>query len=371
MDVFDGIEIAGTALPNRFVRSATWEGMATEEGAVTPELTQLMKALAEGGTGLLITSHAYVRKDGQASLRQVAIDDDVLLPGLRGMCDAAHGAGTKIFAQLAHAGVNANSALSGREPLGPTETQNALGTKVREMTEEDIALLTESFADAARRAVKAGFDGVQIHAAHAYCLGEFLSPFYNRRTDVYGGSVENRARALIEVYRAVRKVTGSGYPVVAKINSEDFIDGGLTPSMMVETALIMESEGFDAVEVSGGGGPIARYSSHRLRSQAPDGEVYYRDAARLYRTRVKKMPLMLVGGIRSLETAREIVREGLADMIAISRPLICEPDLVRRWASGNTRRSPCVSCERCLEMAAEGRGLRCALNEGADSAAKE
>jgi 2,4-dienoyl-CoA reductase-like NADH-dependent reductase (Old Yellow Enzyme family) len=370
MDVFDGIEIAGLTLPNRFVRSATWEGMAAEDGAVTPELTRLMKDLAEGGTGLLITSHAYVRKDGQAGPRQMAIDDDVLLPGLRGMCDAVHGAGAKIFAQLAHAGVNANSTLSGREPLGPTEMQNALGTKAREMTEEDIALLAESFADAARRAVRAGFDGVQIHAAHAYCLGEFLSPFYNRRTDSYGGSVENRARALIEIYRAVRKVTGGGYPITAKINSEDFIDGGLTPSMMAETALVMEGEGFDAAEVSGGGGPIARYSSHRLRSQEPDGEVYYQDAARLYKTRVKRMPLMLVGGIRSLETARKIVREGLADMIALSRPLICEPGLVGRWALGDTRRSACVSCERCIKTAVEGSGLACAMSEGADNTAQ-
>jgi 2,4-dienoyl-CoA reductase-like NADH-dependent reductase (Old Yellow Enzyme family) len=167
----------------------------------------------------------------------------------------------------------------------------------------------------------------------------------------------------------VRKAVGDGYPVVAKINSEDFIDGGFSPSMMIETALIMESEGFDAVEISGGGGPAARYSFARLGSQAPDGEVYYRDAARLYKTRVKKMPLMLVGGIRSLETAREIVREGQADMISLCRPLICEPGLVKRWASGNTDRSACISCQTCLKKAVEGKGLSCALNAGANGGA--
>ncbi|MDR1979967.1 MAG: NADH:flavin oxidoreductase [Synergistaceae bacterium] len=355
MDVFDGIVVGGATVKNRFVRSATWEGMATAEGAVTPELTRLMKTLAEGGTGLLFTSHAYVRKDGQASLRQLGIYDDALLPGLREMCDATHKARGLIFAQLAHGGANANRALSGLEPVGP-ET----------MSEEDIAALTRDFAKAAARAVKAGFDGVQIHAAHAYCLGEFLSPYYNQRTDRYGGSVENRARALVEVYRAVREAVseakGSGYPVTAKINSEDFIDGGLTPPMMAETSAIMESEGLDAMEASGGGGPAARYSSHRPGDpQTPDEEAYYKDAARLYKARVKKMPLMLVGGIRSLETSRRILREGLADMIALSRPLIREPHLMKRWAQGDHRRAACVSCEGCGAAAAAGNGLRCVL----------
>jgi 2,4-dienoyl-CoA reductase-like NADH-dependent reductase (Old Yellow Enzyme family) len=362
MDVFDNIAIGGITVKNRFARSATWEGMATEEGAATPELTRLMKDLAEGGVGLLIASHSYVRREGQAGPGQLGIHNDALLPGLREMCGAVHGAGALIFVQLAHGGVNSDASLSGLEPVGPTAMENGRGEKVREMTKEDIALLTGSFADAAGRAVKAGFDGVQIHAAHAYCLGEFLSPWYNRRTDGYGGSVENRARLLIEVYRAVRGVVGKAVPVVAKINAEDFIEGGLTPPMMVETAALMENEGLDALEVSGGGGPVARYLSHRPTDPQTPGEVvYYEDAARLFKERVKKMPLILVGGIRSLETSRRILRDGRADMISLSRPLICEPDLVGRWASGDARRSLCVSCEGCSKLAASGRGLKCVL----------
>ena len=361
MDVFDSIVIGGVAMKNRFVRSATWEGMATTEGAVTPELTHLMKALAEGGTGLLFSSHAYIRKDGQASLKQLGIDDDARIPGLREMCDTVHKAGARIFAQLAHGGANANRALSGFAPVAPESVENAQGEKARAMSEEDIFVLTQDFVKAAIRAVKAGFDGVQIHAAHAYCLGEFLSPYYNKRTDRYGGSVENRARALVEVYRAVREAVGK-YPVTAKINSEDFIQGGLTPAMMVETSALMESEGLDAIEISGGGGPVARYSSHRPGDlETPDKEVYYKDAARLYKSRVKKMPLMLVGGIRSLETSRRILQDGLADMIALSRPLICEPGLVNRWASGDERRAACLSCEGCGAVAAAGKGLWCVL----------
>ncbi|MDR1376089.1 MAG: NADH:flavin oxidoreductase [Synergistaceae bacterium] len=362
MDVFDSIAIGGVTVKNRFARSATWEGMAATEGAVTPRLTRLMKVLAEGGTGLLFSSHAYIRRDGQAGLFQLGIYDDALLPGLSEMCDAVHKGGALIFAQLAHGGANASKALSGLDPVAPSAAKNAKGESSRVMSEEDIAILTQDFAKAAARAVKAGFDGVQIHAAHAYCLGEFLSPHYNRRTDRYGGSVENRARALIEVYEAVREAVGKRYPVTAKINAEDFIEGGLTPSMMAETSALMENEGLDAMEVSGGGGPEARYSSHRPGDlKTPDDEIYYKDAARLYKSRVKKMPLMLVGGIRSLETSRRILRDGLADMISLSRPLIREPDLVKRWASGDERRASCVSCEGCGATAAAGKGLHSVL----------
>lgn len=362
MDVFDKITIGGLTLKNRFVRSATWEGMATEEGAVTPPLVQLMRTLAEGETGLLISSHAYVQKVGQAGPRQLGFYDDSLLPGLSEMCAAVHDAGGVVFAQLAHAGANANAGLSGLTPLAPTATENVRHEKSRTMTEEDIARLVDDYAAAAHRAVKAGFDGVQIHAAHAYCLCQFLSPHYNKRTDRYGGSVEKRAQAFVEVYRAVRKAVGDRYPVTAKINAEDFLDDGLTPEMMVETCLILENEGLDAMEMSGGGVGARYLSSRAFDPKTPDEEGYYRDAARLYKKQVK-MPLMLVGGIRSLETARQFLNDGLADMIAFARPLVCEPDLVKRWASGDTRRSACISCEGCRKPAGSGEGIRCIVKK--------
>ena len=361
MDVFDGTKLGALALKNRFVRSATWEGMATNEGASTPQLSRLMGLLAEGGAGLLVTSHAYVDRAGQAGPWQLGIYDDELIPGLKEMCDTVHRAGGLIFAQLAHAGANANSSLSGLEPLAPTAMENARGEKSRSMTEEDIAELVRSFGRAARRARDAGFDGVQIHAAHGYCLSQFLSPYYNKRTDRYGGSVENRARAFVEIYETVRKIVGKDYPVIGKINAEDFIEGGLTPEMMVETSAIMESKGLDAMELSGGT-PQGRYSSHRLFDpKTPDQEGYYKDAARLYK-RTVKMPLILVGGIRSLTFSRALLSEGLADMIALSRPLVREPGLVNRWFSGDAAPSGCVSCEKCIQFSASGEGLKCVFS---------
>ncbi len=356
MNVFSNIELGGVCVKNRFVRSATWEGMATDEGFVTPKLAEYVRRVAEGGVGIVISSHAYVSVEGQAGPWQLGIYNDALIPGLSQLARAV-----VAFAQLSHAGANANAALSGMQPVAPSAIDgNARGEVPREMNQTDIERFIADFAEAARRAKDAGFDGVQIHAAHGYGLSQFLSPFYNRRTDRYGGSVANRARLLIEVYEAVRIVVGDDFPVTAKVNAEDFLEGGFTNGMMVETALMMEGVGFDAMEMSGGGVFRSKYHSSRTFNPAsPQEETYYRDAARMYKARVKKMPLMLVGGIRSLEASEKILADGLADMIAMSRPFIREPNLIERWQKGDTTRAICLSCDGCRKPIANGEGLRC------------
>lgn len=362
MNVFGSVEIGGVRVKNRFVRSATWEGMATEEGFVTPALVAYTRRAAAGGVGAVISSHAYVSVEGQAGPWQLGIYSDALVPGLAQLARAVHEAGAGVFAQLAHAGANANAALSGIQPIAPSEAENARGEVSREMTEGDIERLAADFAEAARRAQDAGFDGVQIHAAHGYCLSQFLSPFYNRRMDDYGNSAANRARVLLEVYQAVREVVGKNFPVTAKVNAEDFIDGGFTKEMMIETALMMETAGFDAMEMSGGGVFHSKYHSSRaFDPTSPKEEAYYRDAAWMYKARVKKMPLMLVGGIRSLEASEALISGGLADMISMSRPLICEPELIERWQKGDASRAACVSCDGCRKPIANGEGLRCVV----------
>ncbi len=249
------------------------------------------------------------------------------------------------------------------QPVAPSAIDgNARGEVSREMNQTDIERFIADFAEAARRAKDAGFDGVQIHAAHGYGLSQFLSPFYNRRADRYGGSVANRARLLIDVYEAVRVVVGDDFPVTAKVNADDFLEGGFTNEMMVETALMMEGVGFDAMEMSGGGVFRSKYHSSRTFNPAsPQEETYYRDAAQMYKARVKKMPLMLVGGIRSLEASEKILTDGLADMIAMSRPFIREPNLIERWQKGDTARATCLSCDGCRKPIANGEGLRCVV----------
>ena len=366
--LFETTTIKNMSLANRFVRSATWEGMAKEDGSCTPKLTDLMVRLAKGGVGLIITSHAYVSREGQARLWQVGIHDDELVPGLAAMADAVHKAGGKAAVQLAHAGCHADSNLTGQMPMGPS-TMTAQGPlNCLEMTGNDFQTVAENFGKAAARAQAAGFDGVQIHAAHGYLLSQFLSPFYNRRNDPYGGNVENRARLLLEVTHNVRDKVGDKYPVMVKMNSEDFVTEGLTVEQMLEVASILESAGVDAIELSGG----TRYSGSCMPSRSgrldtENKEVYYLEAAAKFKKRVS-VPLMLVGGIRSYAVAESIVEEGIADYVSLSRPLIREPDLVNRWKSGDTGKAKCLSDNLCYEPAIAGEGLCCVVERRLDRA---
>ena len=201
---FDPFGIKSLALPNRFVRSATWEGLATDTGDVTPELCARMAELARGGVGLIISGHAYVRRDGQAGFRQLGACDPAQKSGLAALARAVRNAGGRMALQLAHAGMQAGVTRTGLPAVGPSDLSAEGLPSCRALTAGGVADLVESFARAALLAKNAGFDAVQIHAAHGYLLNQFLSPVTNQRTDAYGGSTENRARLLVEVARAVR-----------------------------------------------------------------------------------------------------------------------------------------------------------------------
>ncbi len=364
--LFEGTTIKSMSLTNRFVRSATWEGMANEDGSCSPKLTDLMVRFAKGGVGLIITSHAYVSRKGKARPRQLGIYSDELVPGLAAMADAVHNAGGKIAVQLAHAGCHADPVLTGQMPTGPSIIKGDGMPNCREMTGDDFRMVAEAFGKAAARAREAGFDGAQIHAAHGYLLSEFLSPFYNRRNDQYGGSVENRARLLLEVANNIRDKVGDRFPVMVKMNSEDFVTGGLTVEEMLEVASILERAGIDAIELSGGtmySGGCVPVRPGRIDTENMEG--YYLEAAGKFRERVK-VPLMLVGGIRSYSVAERIVTEGIADYVSLSRPLIREPDLVNRWKSGDTAKARCLSDNLCYEPAIAGDGLYCVVQKRRD-----
>jgi 2,4-dienoyl-CoA reductase-like NADH-dependent reductase (Old Yellow Enzyme family) len=340
VSLFDTTTINGMALANRFVRSATYEGMANADLTVSQRLIDLMVALAKGGIGLIITGLAPVTKDGQNTPWQIGIHSDDFLAGLTQMTEAVHDVGGKIVIQIAHGGAQGNPELTG-ELLGPS------------------VIVVEAFGEAGRRAKQAGFDGVQLHGAHGFLLSEFLSPFFNKRTDQYGGSLENRARIVLDAYHRVRAAVGTNYPVMIKLNSEDFLEDGLTLEEMLQVASWLETEDIDAIEVSGGTSwAIRRGNPNASYSRVEKTDLYYRDAARRYKDAVK-VPLMLVGGIRSFDVAKQIVEDGLTDYIALCRPLIREPDLVNRWKSGDTRPSACVSDNACFRPLGEGKGLVC------------
>ncbi len=358
--LFDSTDIKGMNLPNRFVRSATWEGLAGEDGSVTAPLVDMMVALARGGVGLIVSGHAYVEKAGQASPWQLGAHDDALVPGLQEMAQAVHDAGGRIVLQLAHAGMRALPELSGLPPRAVSVFDELGVPNAIELDEGAIDALVVAFATAASRAQRAGFDGVQLHAAHGYLLSQFLSPLTNRRADAYGGEVESRALALTRVVRAVRDTVGQDFPVLVKMNGADFVEGGFETGDACLVAGMLEDAGLDAIEVSGGTASARRLGPSRVGIHRPEREAYFREQARAIKSAVK-IPVISVGGHRSFELSESLVQEGDADYIALCRPLICEPGLVGRWQAGDRSRAGCLSDNRCFAPGGAGEGVHCVI----------
>jgi len=359
---FEPSTINGMKLANRFVRSATWEAMAADDGACTPKLIDLMTGLAKGGLGLIISSHAYVSPEGQAGPWQLGVYSDDLVPGLEAMAKAVHENGGKIVMQLAHAGFFANAKLTGQTPLAPSNVAGFAKSARKEMTVEDIQDVVKSYGAAAKRAQNAGFDGVQIHAAHGYLLSQFLSPAFNRRNDAYGGDIRHRAKAVVEVLRQIRQTVGREYPVLVKMNCRDFIENGLVVEDSLEVGAMLESEGIDAIELSGGVLVGGKLSPSRVGIKSEEKEAYFQDDARAFKEKVC-VPLILVGGNRSFQVAERLINEGIADYISMSRPLIREPDLINRWRAGDLSKAACVSDNMCFRPALKGEGIYCVTEE--------
>ncbi|MCP3967790.1 MAG: NADH:flavin oxidoreductase [Lentisphaerae bacterium] len=347
------------AIKNRTVRSATYEGMGTLKGFNTPELTEKMRELAANNVGLIISGHTYVSPEGKSTSHKIGADRDEVIPGLKEMTLAVHDEGGKIFMQLAHGG---GQLMSSDPGIGPSAySSDGKRPPCKEMTEADIKRVIKAFGDAAIRAKKADFDGVQIHAAHGYLLSEFLSPYYNKRTDNYGGSIENRARIVMEVYADVRSKVGKDYPVAIKINSRDFVKDGLTLDDSMTVCKMLEEAGLDAIELSGG--VLAENGGRNPAPQGdlkPEQEIYNREEALRFKTEIN-IPLILVGGIRYFETAEKIIADGMADFVSFCRPLIREPDLIHRWQNGDHSRAKCISCNLCFRPVFTGKGLYCEL----------
>ena len=336
--LFEQSEINGMVLSNRFVRSATWEGLATDDGACTSKLVDLMARLANGGVGLIITGHTFVRPDGQHSPWQLGIYKDELIPGLKAMTQVVHENGAKIVLQLGYGGAYLSK------------------SRVAKMTVEDIQELTAAYGVAAMRAKKAGFDGVQIFAAHGFFLSQLLCPRYNDRNDTYGGNIQNRARALLEVLQSVRNHTASDYPVLVKLNCRDFVDNGLTLEDSLQVGMMLEEEGIDAIELSGGLLNNPNIMQSKIDTEAV--EAYFQNEARAFKEKIK-VPLILVGGIRSYVVAKELLDQGVADYISMSRPFIRDPDLINRWKAGDLLEAECISCNNCFEQIKQGKGVSC------------
>ncbi len=360
--LFDKTTINGMELRNRFVRSATWEGMCDGEGRPGPKLAGCYRQLAQGRVGLIITGYAFVRPDGKQTRGSLGAQKDDLAPELAGLSEAVHAEGGKLCLQLVHTGGQARVA-SGTRLLAPSAIAAAHYTGVPgEMTNKDIAEVVAAFGESARRAKQWGFDAVQVHAAHGYLINQFLSPDTNRRADGYGGSIENRCRFMLEVYRSVRSAVGTTFPVIAKLNGSDFSPQGLTAEDGVCAARALDAAGIDAIEVSGGTPASGENTPVRKTIQTREQEAYHLQLAKVIKSSVK-CPVMVVGGFRSYDIAKAAVEKDETDYVSLARPFVREPGLVQRWQEGDTARSRCISCNGCYRPGLREGGIYCIVEK--------
>jgi 2,4-dienoyl-CoA reductase-like NADH-dependent reductase (Old Yellow Enzyme family) len=315
MELFESAVLGGIPVRNHFVRSATYEGKATEEGAPTPDIERLYCALAEGGVGTIITSYTYITDYEQPRANQLGIYKDSLVAAYRPLVEAVHERGAKIVMQIVHGSSWGQAFPETARILGPSAVPFIdSGIVPKEMTRDEIHEVTRLFARAAARAKAAGFDGVQLHVAHSYLLAQFTSPLYNHRTDEYGGSVENRYRFAREVCQAVRAEVGEDFPLWAKVNSSDEREGGLTVEEFLEGASGLAAAGLDCIEVSG----------ERWRMHGADERAYYADAA----TRLAELvdaSVILTGGLRTKADLEAVCAAGTVRFFGFARPLMKDP----------------------------------------------
>jgi 2,4-dienoyl-CoA reductase-like NADH-dependent reductase (Old Yellow Enzyme family) len=358
--LFETSKINVMQLTNRFVRSATWEGLAADDGACSPDFKEFYLQLAQGGVGLIITSHTFVQSDGRGTPRQLGLHNDELIPALQDLTRAVHQYDSCIAVELSHAGILTNEKLTGQAPKAVSAVEQFNQSPVRELSRDDIEDIVNAFALAAQRAQRAGFDAVQIHAAHGFLMSQFLSPAFNKRTDTYGGPIENRSRALLEVLRSIRSSVGSEFPILVKLNSDDAIDGGLTLEDAVQVGKMLQEEGIDAIEISGG--TIVTGDHCQKEIDTEEKEAYWREAARVFKQNLD-VPIILVGGVRSFHLAEQLMDEGYADYLSMSRPFIREPGLVNRWASGDRSKATCLSDNLCRGPLMDGGGIYCVMEK--------
>lgn len=355
---FTPLKLGRLTLINRFVRSATHDYLAEDRtGQVSEKQLVLYRQLAEGEIGLIISGHAYVHPSGKASPRQLAADDDGKIPALSRLTAAVHdtGSGSLIFLQLAHAGRQTKPGLIGNsQPVAPSAVFDAsTGLMPRELSVEEIHLVTDWFVRAAQRAQEAGFDGVQLHAAHGYLLSSFLSPHTNRRRDEWGGSWINRARILTEILQGIKKTCGQEFPVFIKLNATDHLPTGITVDEAAEIAALLEKNGLDGLEISGGMSEAGLGSVWPgLRKEEEEG--YFVPLAAKIKKKVG-IPVAGLGGIRTLAVAENFLQQGLVDLISMSRPFINDPGLIKKFKAGVLKKSPCLSCNKCFNP----RGIKC------------
>ena len=348
--LYTPLRLDSLTMDNRLVRSATGEGAAdVKTGKPTESMADFYGRLAAGGAGLIISGHVAVSPEGRCSNRMTAFTSDAFIHDFHRITEACHAHGVPIVCQLNHGGRQVTTGEVGIRALGPSLSifEGASKLPEEELDQVDIERIITDFAEAARRCQQAGFDGVQIHAAHGYLVSQFNSPLTNRRQDRWGGDPERRRAFLRLVHDAIRAEVGLDYPILVKQNVGDFHPDGMGLDEAIEICRMLHRLGVAAIELSGGIAetiPVAFRAEELKRS----GEVvFFEEECRRIRQAVSG-PLILTGGIRTRATAERLLQEGICDAVGLCRPFIREPDLPRRWHDQPQAKAACISCGRCV-----------------------
>lgn len=382
-DVLAPAKLGPLQLRNRIIKAATYEGLS-HKALVTKDLLDFHVAYARGGVGMTTVAYCAVAREGRTDRHQIHWTD-AAMPGLRKLTEAVHAQGAAVSAQIGHGGPVANPKGNGLPALSPTRHFHATSLSwAKEATVADIARITEAHAEAARRAIEAGFDAVEVHLGHNYLASSFLSPRVNKRTDAYGGSLENRARFAREIMRAVRDAVGGRIAVIAKMNMDDGVPGGFWLDEAIPVTQWLEQDGtVDALEMTAGSSllnpmylfkgdaPLKEFADvmpqpikfgvklvgKQILHSYPYRDAYLLEDARQIRAAVK-LPMILLGGITGKPVMDLAMREGF-EFVAMARALLREPDLVNRLAADATTPSLCIHCNKC--MPTNFTGTRCVL----------
>jgi 2,4-dienoyl-CoA reductase-like NADH-dependent reductase (Old Yellow Enzyme family) len=319
------LSVAGLTLRNRIVMPPMFSGFATPRGEVTDRIVDYHRLRAEAGTALIIVEHAYVHPWGRLGETQMSVADDAMIPGLARLAAAIKGEGAVACLQLAHAGASTNAAAIGRAPMGPMLMHHPFekdADAAQAATPDEIGLTVRAFGDAAVRARDAGFDAVEIHAAHGYLLSHFLSPLTNTRTDEYGGNEWNRRRLHLKVLAEVRSRLGPHFPVFIRLGAADDTPGGLELEEAVRAAIKLTLSGVDLVDVSGG------LQGSRAAVVVARGPGWFVPCAQAIKEAVN-VPVLVTGGFTDPRHADRVVREGRADLIGVGRAMLNDPAWAR------------------------------------------
>jgi len=358
--LFEPIKIGIMELKNRIVMPPMGTNFASDDGFVTKRLVNYHVERAKGGVGLIIVEGAYVESRGKGSIRQLAVDHDDKISGLKKLAAAIQANGAQAALQLFHGGRQSSSLIIGTQPVSASEVFCRLTRETpRALTVEEIQDVIAAFAEGARRTETAGFDAVEIHGAHGYLINQFLSPLTNKRTDKYGGDVKGRTRFLLEILELTRDKVGSDYPILCRINGDDYIEGGLTLEETKKIAQMLEAAGVDILHISGGiydspvpvtTGPMSLPRGHMVHLAAGIKKVV-------------DVPVIAVGRINDPELAEKILKEEKADLVSMGRALLADPELPKKAAAGtldDIRR--CTACDECIARLFFNENIACSVN---------